>query len=1143
MISVEEWNPDEVSAWMADIGFPLYAQSFLENEVSGLELLEITDSLLELLGVRELADRLCILERLEELLESEPGQCQHHEQLPVNHDSNYSSYTVGSEEGEAVWGSEELWEEQQEVEFTMFRKKASSSLRMRRISESNRWSTDRGRSSSFHEVGGARESEMRAAASVSEETSASSGGGHTVLQRLLQEQMRYGESRNYLALQQQQQQQQQQHQHQQQQHQQQQQGPLSGYPGPGGPGDEHSMVPHIARQEPQGQELQVDSGMEKQLNPRAGGGSGGTSGGGCITGQGPNPEDLPSYEEAKVQSQYFRGHQPPQPQQPQLGAAFYVTGVSNPKVRPPEGRPAVQRISTGKVHQDDGLKDLKQGHVRSLSERLMQLSLATSGVKAHAPVTSAPLSPQLPPPGPPGDYYKPAGHRGPPPDYPFKGMPSPPKQPQQHHHQPPHQEMGHYFPDHRPAGQQGRGEVPHVRYQPPPEYGSFRSSKEGSVHSQRPIHHHSPTSSVTSVGSLSRAQSSTLSSLLASSHPLPPMVHQGEPPFSMGPRSPQGPGSHQGDPYGLGHPPPHHRGHGFPQDPYGSAPRGLHIHQHQFHPQGPQQQQHQQQQGPGQHFPHPHPVQGDPYALLARAQQMVDMLTEENRHLKQEMEVCGEKVSKLQKLESEIQLVSEAYENLAKSSSKREALEKTMRNKLELEVRRLHDFNRDLRERMETANKQLAAKECEGTEDNRKTISQLLAQNKETQREKEKVEMEMNALRSTNEDQRRHIEIRDQALNNAQAKVVKLEEELKKKQVYVEKVERMQQALAQLQAACEKREQLEHRLRTRLERELESLRMQQRQGGQQNPVGPEYSTTALMEHLREKEERILALEADMTKWEQKYLEESVMRQFALDAAASVATQRDTSTAIISHSPSSSYDTSVEARIQKEEEEILMANRRCLDMESRIKNLHAQIIEKDAMIKVLHQRSRKEPGSKGDGPSTMRPSKSLMSIATGTGGSSGSGLLSHSLGLSGSSPITEERREDRSWKGSLGVLLGPEFRGDSLRTESISSSPSPVLPSTPMPAATHSKTGSRDSCTQTDKNQETSKPSTPLLQSIANNRITSPSPVYIPDRIADVPVFHSSTLERRAPVQSLPQPPLPQSMPQQDVDIEMVEILI
>lgn len=71
------------------------------------------------------------------------------------------------------------------------------------------------------------------------------------------------------------------------------------------------------------------------------------------------------------------------------------------------------------------------------------------------------------------------------------------------------------------------------------------------------------------------------------------------------------------------------------------------------------------------------------------------------------------------------------------------------------------------------------------------------------------------------------------------------------------------------------------------------LCLSQRQGGSQSnsAVPSEYSATALMEHLREKEERILALEADMTKWEQKYLEESVMRQFALDAAASVATKR------------------------------------------------------------------------------------------------------------------------------------------------------------------------------------------------------------------------------------------------------------
>lgn len=59
----------------------------------------------------------------------------------------------------------------------------------------------------------------------------------------------------------------------------------------------------------------------------------------------------------------------------------------------------------------------------------------------------------------------------------------------------------------------------------------------------------------------------------------------------------------------------------------------------------------------------------------------------------------------------------------------------------------------------------------------------------------------------------------------------------------MEKVERMQQALAQLQAACEKREQLEHRLRTRLERELESLRMQQVRNGSRINHQKENETT------------------------------------------------------------------------------------------------------------------------------------------------------------------------------------------------------------------------------------------------------------------------------------------------------------
>lgn len=164
---------------------------------------------------------------------------------------------------------------------------------------------------------------------------------------------------------------------------------------------------------------------------------------------------------------------------------------------------------------------------------------------------------------------------------------------------------------------------------------------------------------------------------------------------------------------------------------------------------------------------------------------------------------------------------------------------------------------------------------------------------------------------------------------SAQTRNRQLEEELRKKRAYVEKVERLQSALAQLQAACEKREALEMKLRTRLEQELKSLRAQQvnpqssfgpdklawsffvclfvgfsfinlssfpfqwQSQGQQAVGTPTSSVnvTSLQQRLREREERILALEADITRWEQKYLEESTMRQFAMDAAATAAAQR------------------------------------------------------------------------------------------------------------------------------------------------------------------------------------------------------------------------------------------------------------
>lgn len=94
-------------------------------------------------------------------------------------------------------------------------------------------------------------------------------------------------------------------------------------------------------------------------------------------------------------------------------------------------------------------------------------------------------------------------------------------------------------------------------------------------------------------------------------------------------------------------------------------------------------------------------------------------------------------------------------------------------------------------------------------------------------REREHLEKELLHLHVSGEEWKRRREALEQALMSAQIRNRQLEEDLRRKRAYVEKVEKMQSALAQLQAACEKREALELRLRTRLEQELKSLRAQQ----------------------------------------------------------------------------------------------------------------------------------------------------------------------------------------------------------------------------------------------------------------------------------------------------------------------------
>lgn len=353
----------------------------------------------------------------------------------------------------------------------------------------------------------------------------------------------------------------------------------------------------------------------------------------------------------------------------------------------------------------------------------------------------------------------------------------------------------------------------------------------------------------------------------------------------------------------------------------------------------------------------------------------VELLLMENERLRQELEAHREKSGRIQKLEQEIQRISEAHETLREASNKRENLEQTLRRRLVAEVRRLQDFNRDLRENLENARTHVA-KEVKAADHNQNIMAKLLEQNEEQNAERERMERELQRLRSTAEEQNLRAKRLEEALEAARGRGRQLEEELRRKRAYVEKVERLQSALAQLQSTCEKRESLEMKLRTRLEQELRSLRAQQRQS---QPPG--MTMNSLQERLREREERILALEADVVRWEQKYLEESTMRQFAMEVAATAAAQRDTT--IINHSPCHSSNNSFN-------EDLPVADHRNQEMENRIRALYAQILEKDAVIKILNQRLHQDQGRKDEqsppanllnaAGATLRPASSTPSIS-------------------------------------------------------------------------------------------------------------------------------------------------------------------
>lgn len=438
---------------------------------------------------------------------------------------------------------------------------------------------------------------------------------------------------------------------------------------------------------------------------------------------------------------------------------------------------------------------------------------------------------------------------------------------------------------------------------------------------------------------------------------------------------------------------------------------------------------HQQQQ----HGRTPTPV--DPETAV----QAVGQLLEENGALKAELDLYYGKVSRLQRLELELQKLQQDHESLVGSTDKRERLHQAMQSRLEREVLRAQDASRRFKEQLDGAMAQLNMRSLPDHNDSelKKEVSrrdvliaQLLTQNKELSAEKERKDIELQAQRATLQEQRNHIDILDTALNNAQANVVRLEEECRKKQFYVDRANQLQQALANVQVASERRLLMEKRFRSQLERDVENLTAQKNEGklsgsGRKDSGDVEY----LKRLLREYEEKIIALENEVAKWEQKYLEESTMRQIAVDAAS---VPKDAKIAALEQTSQESEKLIAQVRSEKlkQMDDLYASQRKCAEQEGKLKDLESRLAEKDAMIRVLQQHSQ-EKDAVLQNAVLGRPRHARAASSVTLGSSAGSG--------GGNTPVHRRTgSKDEIGSSSLSGVVTSETTGGAMGSTSSQS---------------------------------------------------------------------------------------------------------
>ncbi|PIC15421.1 hypothetical protein B9Z55_022401 [Caenorhabditis nigoni] len=199
-------------------------------------------------------------------------------------------------------------------------------------------------------------------------------------------------------------------------------------------------------------------------------------------------------------------------------------------------------------------------------------------------------------------------------------------------------------------------------------------------------------------------------------------------------------------------------------------------------------------------------------------QKLIQILREENVHLKKELDAFKRSLSKLQQIEYSYARLEQEYEYLANERKKQENLELNVIIQQEKTIKRLTAERDDLQLRLEKANAE-------------PTMVANLMLNEIQQRQelfacKERQKMEIEAQNQTLEEQRNHIAMLEKALANSQERLAKREKKCDELSAVVNHADELRRQLNDVWEEQQRRDQMVESERAQWEMEKTQLRMQ-----------------------------------------------------------------------------------------------------------------------------------------------------------------------------------------------------------------------------------------------------------------------------------------------------------------------------